>query len=151
MVSSVGIQKNPLLRWGGQNAHLHDIHVPLQNASGFSENEEGFYSVDFTRSMPNSSDFRLLVRAHVVDSKGCNGKQANFTYTGKLILFTFNNNLEWLRRRYNLFHIIYTKNNVFNLICKGLTRTNLIINNSISPQLTDRNANRFYNMRRILQ
>lgn len=33
--------------------------------------------------MVNATEFRLLVRAHAIDNKGCSGKESNFTYKGK--------------------------------------------------------------------
>lgn len=81
---SVGVQNNPFLRWGGQNTNLKEIVIPLQNTSDLLDNDEGFHSVNLTEVMQNASEFRLLVRAHIVDNKGCSGKESNFTYRGKL-------------------------------------------------------------------
>lgn len=82
-IFSVDIQKNPFLRWGGQNSHLNDVQIPLQNASDVV-NEDGYHFVNLTEVMNNSSEFRLLVRGHVLDYKGCSGKESNFTYNGEL-------------------------------------------------------------------
>lgn len=83
---SVGIQNNPFLRWGGQNRNLQEIQIPLQNSTEFFDNDEGFHLVNLTEVMRNLSDFRLLVRAHIVDSKGCFGRESNFTYRGEIHL-----------------------------------------------------------------
>lgn len=83
---SVGIQNNPFLRWGGQNRNLQEIQIPLQNSTEFFDNDEGFHLVNLTEVMRNLSDFRLLVRAHIVDSKGCFGRESNFTYRGEINL-----------------------------------------------------------------
>lgn len=83
---SVGIQNNPFLRWGGQNRNLQEIQIPLQNSTEFFDNDEGFHLVNLTEVMRNLSEFRLLVRAHIVDSKGCFGRESNFTYRGEINL-----------------------------------------------------------------
>lgn len=82
-VFSVAIQNNPTLRWGGQNKNLENIQIQLQNSSDTFDNDEGVRSVDLTEVMKNSTEFRLLVRAHIVDDKGCYGRESNFTYKGK--------------------------------------------------------------------
>lgn len=78
----MGIQNNPFLRWGGQNTHLNEIQIPLQNTSDI-EYEDGYHSVNLTDVMSNATEFRLLVRAHVIDNKGCSGKESTFMYKGK--------------------------------------------------------------------
>lgn len=108
---SVGIQNNPFLRWGGQNRNLQEIQIPLQNSTEFFDNDEGFHLVNLTEVMTNSSEFRLLVRAHIVDSKGCFGRESNFTYRGKVNLNNKQNNLFILE----ISHISYHSQNNQNL------------------------------------
>lgn len=82
---SVGMQNNPFLRWGGQTTHLNDILIPFPNTTEYGESEDGYRSVNLTETMPNATEFRLLIRAHVIDNKGCYGRESNFTYKGKLV------------------------------------------------------------------
>lgn len=79
------MQSNPFLRWGGQTKHIDEIQIPLQNTSDITENEDGYHLVNLTETMSNATEFRLLIRAHVIDNKGCEGRESNFTYKGKWI------------------------------------------------------------------
>ena len=40
-----------------------------------------------TDTMANATEFRILIRAHVIDNKGCYGRESNFTHTGKWLDF----------------------------------------------------------------
>lgn len=73
----VGIQKNPTLTWGGQYKTIHEIQLPLQNADG-TILTEGIYEISLVDPIVDNSQY--VVRAHVVDSYGCHGKDGNFTH-----------------------------------------------------------------------
>lgn len=79
------MQNNPFLRWGGQTKHLNDIQIPIQNTTEYSEIEDGYHLVNLTETMFNATEFRLLIRAHAIDNKGCYGRESNFTYKGKSV------------------------------------------------------------------
>ncbi|XP_031623796.1 mast/stem cell growth factor receptor kita-like [Contarinia nasturtii] len=77
---SVHYQSNPSLRWGGQTKQLDVDHIQLQNTTNNTEIDDGYHYVDLTKEMINATEFGLLVRAHVVDHIGCEGKESNVTY-----------------------------------------------------------------------
>lgn len=61
-----------------------EIQISLQNTTDSPETlDEGFQLINLTDVMKNATEFRLLVRAHVLDNKGCSGKESNCTYKGK--------------------------------------------------------------------
>lgn len=72
---------NPSLTWGGQYKNITEDFQPLRNSNG-SRNDSGEFNVALSEPLvPNS---QYIVRAHVVDSKGCAGESGNFTYSGDL-------------------------------------------------------------------
>lgn len=82
---SVGILNNPSLTWGGRYQHMENIHQTINTGdNGLGYN--GSYFVNITKTiadgMPNA---QFLIRAHVIDSSGCTGKDTNITY-GKLFI-----------------------------------------------------------------
>lgn len=82
----VGIQNNPSLTWGGQYKNITEIQKPL-----YRENDEDDAIITYGSEhiylldpiLPNS---QYIVRAHVVDSKGCHGEDSNYTYIGKFLV-----------------------------------------------------------------
>lgn len=78
-MNSVGVQNNPLLPWGGLTTHFKEIHIPFEN---LTTTDDGYQSVNLTKPIANATEFRILVRAHVIDNNGCFGKENNFTHKG---------------------------------------------------------------------
>lgn len=79
------------------------MQIPLQNNSDIF-NEDGYHVFNLTDVMVNATEFRLLVRAHVIDSKGCSGKESNFTYKGKWLFILL---MQWGNSAYLRWILIY--------------------------------------------
>lgn len=85
-LSSVGIQSNPSLTWGGRYKHLDTIAQYIDNADNALQHNGSCY-VNISEALVDTApSAQFLVRAHVVDFDGCTGKDSNFTY-GKLRCF----------------------------------------------------------------
>lgn len=76
------MKPNTRLRWGGRNLEIENTEIPL-TINNSNAIEEGFHAVNLSKVMVNSTDFKLLVKAHVIDSKQCAGNESFFTYNGK--------------------------------------------------------------------
>lgn len=72
------------MTWGGQYKNITEIQLSLRNENGSTIDTEGIYLVNLTDNIGNETEFRFLVRAHVVDEQGCYGKDGNFSLNGKL-------------------------------------------------------------------
>lgn len=70
------------MTWGGQYKNIGDFQQPLYDANG-RLHSSGFNMVNLSGIIDNEMSFRLLIRAHVVDNKGCHGNDSNFTYSGE--------------------------------------------------------------------
>lgn len=80
---SVHYQKMPSLPWGGPTKQIDIVQIQLQNIIDYIEVDDGYHFVELTPEMMNATEFGLLVRAWVIDSRGCYGKDANVTYKCK--------------------------------------------------------------------
>lgn len=59
--------------------------IPLKNFSGSINQEDGYHLVNLTQTMSNSTEYNILVKAHVIDSKRCAGNETSYTYNGNVI------------------------------------------------------------------
>lgn len=72
--------KNPSLTWGGQYRNISQFAVPLHSKNG-TFITHGVSQVKLQDPvLPNN---HFIVRARVVDNKGCIGEDGNYTYIGK--------------------------------------------------------------------
>lgn len=72
--------KNPSLTWGGQYRNITEMQVSLYSDNG-TFITHGISQVELKDPIiPNN---HYIVRARVVDSKGCVGEDGNYTYVGE--------------------------------------------------------------------
>lgn len=81
---SVQIKPNARLWWGGKNLDVSAREIPLQNLNETMQHEDGFHFVNLTERMSNLTEFNVLIKAHVIDTRRCAGNESTFTYNGKL-------------------------------------------------------------------
>lgn len=76
----MGAQKNPSLTWGGQFHQLDVFNLTL-----ISKNDEflKYGHFKYNLSSPLKPRSRFLMRSHVVDNKGCRGRDTEFSIFGK--------------------------------------------------------------------
>lgn len=85
MFSSVQIKPNARLWWGGPNTAVSSREIPLKYFNESIDQEDGYHLVNLTQSITNSTEFNILVKAHVIDSKKCAGNETSYTYSGKIL------------------------------------------------------------------
>lgn len=81
----VGYQNNPSLTWGGRYKNIDEFEYILHDETG-KILTSGLHSINLTEVIKNEKNYRLLIRAYVVDHKGCHGKDSNKTIIGKFYL-----------------------------------------------------------------
>lgn len=85
----VQIKPNARLWWGGRNLDVSENEIPLQRLNETIQDEESFHFVNLTEKTSNLTEFNVLIKAHVIDTRRCAGNETNFTYKGKFFrLFT---------------------------------------------------------------
>lgn len=52
-------------------------------------NSVGVHTFNLTEVIGDTVEYRLLIRAHVVDTEGCYGNDGNFTYSGMVKTMKF--------------------------------------------------------------
>lgn len=73
---------NPSLTWGGQYKNITEELQYLKNNDG-SRNEYGEYELKLKEPLIANSQY--IIRAHVIDNKGCYGEAGNYTNLGKFM------------------------------------------------------------------
>lgn len=76
------MQHNPSLSWGGRYKDIDDVEYKLIDSNG-KLHTSGNYAINLSSIILNETNFRLFIRAHVLDIKRCHGKDGNFTYIGE--------------------------------------------------------------------
>lgn len=59
---------------------MKNIQQPIHKVNGSVTKSEGFHLVNMNGTIGDSTEYRLLIRAHVIDNEGCHGRDSNFTY-----------------------------------------------------------------------
>lgn len=78
------------MTWGGQHKNVTSIQQPLHDSTNESDiNRVGVHTFNLTEIIGDTAEYRLLIRAHVVDAEGCYGNDGNFTYSGMLRTIEF--------------------------------------------------------------